>query len=176
MKPLIIKSLVQAISTCLFIILISTKASTQSNTNFQQINSSTFTDDTLIGKLHYFEHIFINDTELYEQYLLYDKSRRTQKKINNICLGVMAGGVIGWLVVKEKTDFARFPKPAVGAIFAGFILSPVTLIVANTILIPQKNKRKNNLLSTYQIKQGKNLGQRLELSINNCGLSLRLSF
>lgn len=164
------------LTSFMFFLFIATSSNAQSVAHFEEVSQNIYTDGTNIGRLHHFEHVFINDAELHKQFLRFDKSRWTQKKINYISLVAVGAGVVGWLVIQEKTDFARFPKPALGAIFAGFILAPATMIVANAIIIPIKIKRKNDLLRSYEAKQGKAIGQSLRLGVSNHGIGLSLTF
>lgn len=144
--------------------------------NFQKISPNIYSDGVDTARLHHFEHIFIEDSELHEQFQLFDKSRRTQRKINHVCLGVGVVGVAGWLIVKEKTDYARFPKPAIAAIVAGFIVAPATMIVSNIIITPTKIKRKKNLLKAYRSNQNINTNQSLGIGVSENGIGLMWSF
>jgi len=146
--------------------------------DFRQISNHKFGYEGQWGKLHDFGFLFEKDPQLYETFLLFNKSRRHQRT-GNVVAGSVGGVfvILGVVVASEGGDWSGLIGAAVGV--SGVLTGGAIATITNLINGPRKNKYREYLLSRidsdpvgYRTKRS----LQLNLAGTSNGVGIVLSF
>ena len=147
----------------------------QSIKTLEKIGNGRYTNGEMEGKLHHFNTLFSQDPLKQKDFLKFNRTRKSQKAINYLSIGMGAASFVVAGIQASKPNDSSVPAGFYSALI-GLSASTTFFIIGNIVTGTRKAKYKSRLLSDYS-SMGINQNKiQLEIGRSEHGIGLKINF